>query len=79
MSMLGVVAEVGTYPIGQSEDYYVGASYSLAVDPPGNFNNEAVSGSITIEEATATRVRGSFSFVTGDGASVTNGRLEIAY
>ena len=83
IAVMGVstgLPDVGTYSIGDADDDFAGGSYELLADPPaGTFDNEAVSGTVTLSEVTATRIRGTFSFVTGQGKSVSSGRFDAPY
>ena len=72
------ISEVGTYSIGDGGN--AGGGYELLADPPAStLGNEAVSGTVTLSEVTETRIRGTFSFVTGQGKSVSNGRFDVAF
>ncbi len=66
----------GTYPINPANVNQTQARYVV-----GGVTKQAQSGSITITEKTATRIKGTFSFVTNGSptANVTQGQFDVEY
>lgn len=67
----------GTYPItGNIATDVVQAIYDFE-----DVNNQAAAGSVTIQEKTATRIKGTFSFVTGGTTiyTVSEGSFDVEY
>lgn len=65
--------EPGTYVVGSGDEQNARASFS----PSPTSTLEAASGTVTIAEFSASRVRGSFAFETVNGATVSNGAFDI--
>ncbi len=68
----------GTYPISSTNTSNVIVSYSAA----SGIDYQGVSGSLTITNLTATRVKGAFSFIGSDGTStktISEGTFDVGY
>lgn len=65
--------EPGQYPIPGTPGRRSAAEY----DPDPETQLEAETGAVALAEASADRVRGSFSFVTTDGVVVTGGAFDV--